>query len=436
MEQPDAGPAKWSIKEKLLFCFSFIFFVLYIFLNPNHIVPYTDYLNKVYIQPFADLLAWLTKDILHIVNPAIEFYNSTLDTVFGYLALLFIFLVAIAGSIIWLVIDRRAPNYLRLYEALTILVRYYLAFTMISYGSFKIIKLQFLSLSPVMLLQTYGSTTPRQFMWSFVGYSAGYNYFIGSFELIAGFLLFFRRTSMLGSLIALGILANVTVLNFSFDINVKLYTIVLTMMALFLLSKQITRLFNFFFLDKIVYPSVDPPIRFKKKWRNTALQVSKYAFILYTIVFGLRANYYRSLQDRDGPVKPPLYGIYDVTTFIRNRDTIKPLTTDAARWNKLIISAPKGNASIMLMGGSFKTFLFKIEPAKKKIGMYTKSDTSDKYTFTYDLSKDSVLVMRGKWHKDSLEIKLKQYDFNKFPLINHRFRWILDHYYIVRDKTQ
>src|SRR5271167_1877603 len=107
MEQPDPGQAEWLLKKKLLFCFFFIFFVLYILLNPNHIIPYTDFLNNVYIQPFAGLIAWLAKDVLHIVNPAIEFYNSTLDTVFGYLALLFIFLVAIAGSLIWLVIDRR-----------------------------------------------------------------------------------------------------------------------------------------------------------------------------------------------------------------------------------------------------------------------------------------------------------------------------------------
>lgn len=435
MEQPGADPAKWSIKQKLLFCFFFIFFVLYSFLNPNHIVPYTDSLNNVYIQPFADLVAWLAKDVLHIVNPAIDFYNSTLDTVFGYLALLFIFLVAICGSLIWVAIDRRARNYHKLYKALTILVRYYLAFTMICYGSFKIVKLQFLSFSPDRLLQTYGSSTPRQFVWSFIGYSAGYNYFIGYLEFAAGLLLFFRRTSTLGSIITAGILANVIVLNFSFDINVKLYSIVLMMMTLFLLSKDITRLFNFFFLNKIVYPRVDPPIRFKKEWINTALLVSKYTIIIYVIFFGLRANFLRTRQGRDSPVKPPLYGIYNVTAFIRNKDTIKPLTTDTARWNKLIISAPKGNASVMLMDGSFKTFVFKLETAKKKIAMYPTSDASDKYTFTYDRSKDSVLVMRGKWHKDSLEIKFKQYDINKFPLINHRFRWILDHYYIVREKT-
>ncbi len=429
MEQPDPGTAEWSLIKKLLFCFFFIFFVLYIFLNPNHIVPYTDFLNKVYIQPFADLIAWLAKDVLHIVSPAIKFYNGTIDSVFGYLSVLFIVLVAISGSLIWLLIGRKTRNYHKLYNALTVLVRYYLAFTMIAYASFKIIKIQFLSLSPVMLLQTYGNSTPKQLAWSFLGYSAGYNYFMGSIELVAGLLLFFRRTTTLGSIIALGILANVIAVNFSFDINVKLYSIVLLTMALFLLSKDITRLFNFFALNKIVYPSVDPSMRFKKEWKNTALLVSKYTFILYVIFFGLRANFYRALGDRDSPVKPPLYGIYNVTTFIRNGDTIKSLATDTTRWGRLIVSAPKGDASIMLIDGGVRPFVFKPESAKKRIVMYARSDTSDKYTFTYDLSKDSVLVMRGKWRRDSLEIKFKQYDFNKFPLINHRFRWILDHYY-------
>jgi len=429
MEQPDPATAEWSIKKKLLFCFFFIFFILYIFLNPNHIVPYSDFLYRFYIQPFGDFIAWLAQDVFHIVNPAIKFYNGTIDSVFGYLTALFIFLMAISSSLIWLVIDSRTRNYHKLYKALTVLVRYYLAFTMIAYGSFKIIKLQFLSLSQVMLLQTYGNSTPKQLLWSFMGYSAGYNYFIGSIEFIAGLLLFFRRTSTLGSIIVLGILANVIAVNFSFDINVKLYSIVLTIMALFLLSKDIIRLFNFFFLNKIVHPSVDPPTHFETKWKNTAFLVSKYAIILYIIFFGLRANFARTLHDRDSPVKPLLYGIYNVTAFIRNKDTIKPLTTDATRWNKLIVSSPKGNASIILMDGRIKSFVFKPEMVKKKIEMYAKSDTSDKYTFTYNQSADSVLVLHGKWHKDSLEIKFKQYDINKFPLINHGFRWIIDHYY-------
>ena len=429
MEQPDPGKAEWSLKKKLLFCFFFIFFVLYIFLNPNHIVPYSDFLNNIYIQPFADLTAWLAKNVLHIVSPAIKFYNGTIDSVFGYLSVLFIFLLAISGALIWLAIDKKARNYHKLYSALTVLVRYYLAFTMIAYASFKIIKIQFLSLSPEMLLQSYGNSTPRQLAWSFLGYSAGYNYFMGSIEFLAGILLFFRRTTTLASVIILGILANVIAVNFSFDINVKLYSIVLIMMALFLLSKDVARLFNFFFLNKIVYPSLDASLRFKKEWKNTALLAAKYVIILYVIFFGLRANFYRALVDRDSPVKPPLYGIYNVTAFIRNKDTIKPLTTDTTRWCKLIVSAPKGNASIMLMGGSIRPFVFKPETAKGRIEMYAKSDTSDKYSFTYALSKDSVLVLQGRWHKDSLEIKFKQYDFNKFPLINHRFRWILDHYY-------
>jgi len=429
MEQPDPGAAEWSLIKKLLFCFFFIFFVLYIFLNPNHIVPYTDFLNSIYIQPFANFIAWLTKDVLHIVNPAIQFYNSTIDSVFGYLSLLFIFLAAVSGSLIWLVIDRRAPNYNKLYKALTVLVRYYLAFTMIAYASFKIIKIQFLSLSPVMLLQIYGNSTPRQLAWSFLGYSAGYNYFMGSIEFAAGLLLLFRRTTTLGSIIAVGILANVIAVNFSFDINVKLYSIVLITMALFLLSKDIGRLFNFFFLNKIIHPVVDPPIRFKEGWKNTALMAAKYTFILYVIFFGLRANFYRTFEDRDSPVKPPLYGIYNVTAFIRNKDTIKPLTTDTTRWSKLIVSAPKGNASVILMDRSLKVFVFKPETVEKKLEMYAKPDTTDKYTFTYHLSKDSVLVLKGRSRKDSLQITFKQYDMNKFPLINHHFRWILDHYY-------
>jgi len=409
-----------------LFCFFFVFFILYIFLNPNGILPYLYYLNIFCIQPFTNLIAWLAKDILHIVNPSVKFYNGTIDTIFGYLTVLFIFLAAIFGSFIWLVIDRRRPHYRFLYKVLIIVLRYYLAVTWIAYGSMKIIKIQFLSLSPDILLQTYGNSTPKELAWSFMGYSTGYNYFIGLAEYAAGLLLFFRRTTALGNMFGLIILANVLAFDYSFEVNVKLLTTVLMVMSLFLLSKDITRFINFFFLNKTVYPADDPPFRFKKKWNNVMLLIIKYAFIFYIIFFDLRGDIARTKRGAFSTIKQPLYGIYNVTTFIRNRDSIKPLTTDTARWNKLIISSPPGNASVMLMNNSFQHFAFQPDTTKKQILMYAKADTSNRYTFTYFQLKDSVLILRGKWHKDSLEIKFKQIDFNTFPIMNRHFHWLSD----------
>jgi uncharacterized membrane protein YphA (DoxX/SURF4 family) len=427
MSQSDLALAEWTPIKKQAFRFFFIFFILYIFLNPNDIVPYSYILHRFYLQPCTNLIAWLSKDIVHIAGPATKFINGTTDTAFGYLTILFIFSVALMGSAIWMLTDRPARNDNKLYSLLIVILRYYLAITWIAYGSMKIIQLQFPPLTPVTLLQTYGGSTPRGLAWTFMGYSAGYNYLIGFTEYAIGLLLFFRRTSTLGSLLSFCALANIMAFNYCFDINVKLLSTVLMIMTLFLLSKYRVGLINFFWLNKIASPEDAAPYDFKNTWKNTTLLMFKFALILYVIFFDLYGDLTRAKQNGSGINKPPLYGIYNVKTFIRNQDTIKPLTTDTSRWNKLIVSSIPGNASVMLMNDSLKYLVVNTDTFKKEIVMHGEKDTLDKYTFTYSLPKADVLVIRGKWHDDSLEIKLQKYDLNKFLLINRSFHWIVDH---------
>lgn len=426
MSQSDLALAEWTPIKKQVFRFFFIFLILYIFLTPNDIVPYSYILHRFYLQPCINLIAWLAKDVVHIAGPATKFINGTTDTAFGYLTILFIFSVALLGSAIWMLIDRPVRNYNKLHSLLIVILRYYLAITWIAYGSMKIIQLQFPPLTPVTLLQTFGNSTPRSLAWTFMGYSAGYNYLIGFTEYVIGLLLFFRRTSTLGSLLAFCALANIMAFNYCFDIDVKLLSTMLMVMTLFLLSKYRIRLVNFFWLNKIVHPEDIPPYNFKKKWQTTTLLIFKFALILYVIFFDLYGDFARAKQN--GAVnKPPLYGIYNVKTFIRNKDTIKPLTTDTTRWNKLIVSSIPGSASVMLMNDSLKYFAFNPDTLKKGIVMHNEKDSLDKYTFTYSKPKADILVIRGKWHNDSLEIKLQKYDLNKFLLVNRSFRWIVDH---------
>jgi len=74
-------------------------------------------------------------------------------------------------------------------------------------------------------------------------------------------------------------------------------------------------------------------------------------------------------------IKPPLYGIYDVQTFVKNNDTLAPLTTDTARWRKLIVSRP-GISAIRLMNDSAKNYTFLPDTVAKRITMYSNSDTA------------------------------------------------------------
>jgi hypothetical protein len=425
MPQSDLALTEWPFIKKHAFRFFFIFFILYIVLTPNDIFRYSYVLHNIFKQPFTGLVIWFGESIFHVAisGPG----NATLDTTFGYPSILFIFLLALTGSTVWAVGDRKASNYNKLYDVLVVVLRYYLAVTWIVYGSVKIIQLQFPPFTPAMLLQTYGNSSPRGLAWAFMGYSAGYNYFIGFTEYAIGLLLFFRRTSTLGNVMGLITLANVIAFNYCYDVHIKLLSSVLMVMTLFLLAKDSRRLINFFLFNKTIQPEDTPTFRFKEKSKNTILLTCKYGFILYVVFFDLYGNFARAKQEGIGTQKPPLYGIYNVKTFIRNKDTIKPLTTDTTRWNKLIVSSVPHNASIMLMNDSMRYFVFNPDTVNKKIVMYAEKDTADKYAFDYSLPKPGVLTIRGKWHKDSLEIDFQQYDLNKFPLNHNSFHWIIDH---------
>ncbi|HVS63755.1 MAG TPA: hypothetical protein VMT85_09690 [Thermoanaerobaculia bacterium] len=81
------------------------------------------------------------------------------------------------------------------------------------------------------LSQTIGESSPMGLLWNMMGYSRLYNLFSGGVDVLGGVLLLFRRTATLGALVAIGAMANVVLLNFAYDVPVKLYSMHLLLMG-------------------------------------------------------------------------------------------------------------------------------------------------------------------------------------------------------------
>src|SRR5207244_5434949 len=103
---------------------------------------------------------------------------------FDYAGTLLFVIAAAIAAIVWSVIDRRRRAYPRLATAAWIVLRYYVATVMFSYGVSKVLKLQFYDLSPGVLHQRIGDTPPMRLMWAFMGYSQPYTVFSGLAEVI------------------------------------------------------------------------------------------------------------------------------------------------------------------------------------------------------------------------------------------------------------
>jgi hypothetical protein len=423
MTSTTAEPVYWSSSRKLTLRFFLLFFIQYIIFNPNGVLPNIDILYEIYIEPIHKLIVWFAANVLHPAKPITIFTNGSGDTTYDYVLLLFIVIAAVIGALIWTLADRKARNYNNLFYWLTVIVRYYVAITMVTYGCVKIIKLQFPGPSPDRLMQPFGNASPMGLAWTYMGYSTGFNYFTGMAELSCGLLLFFRKTATLGAIVGLVVAGNIMAVNYAFDVPVKLLSTILVAMCLYLLSKDAIRLINFFFLNKVAQPANLGPHTFKKRWKNITLTTVKYILVIYTIGMNFYGDVQAMSQYGDKAKKPPLYGIYNVQSFVRNNDSIAPLKTDTTRWDKMSISY-SGSARLVMMNDSSKRYNFVIDTVKHTIIMNTYADTVNKAYYTYSQPTKDMLLLKGKFKKDSLNISLKKYDLNKFLLLRRGFHWV------------
>lgn len=428
MTTTTAEPVYWSPLQKIAFRFFMIFFLLYIFFNPNALEGYTFGLFNIYIQPFHAFIPWLAKHVLHLAKPITAFTGGSGDTTYDYVILLFLTTLSAAGAIIWSIADRKTRNYNKLLYWLTVIVRYYVAITMVSYGSAKIIKLQFPSPSFGRLTEPVGNMSPMGLAWTYMGYSVGYNYFTGFAELITGLLLFFRKTTTLGAIIGLVVAGNIMAINYCFDVPVKLLSTFLAVMCLFLMVRDTTRLVNFFFRNKDAQPSNLSPHRFKAKWKNITLAAIKYLLIVFVLLSNFDNAISIAKTYGDNAKKPPLYGIYSVETFIKNKDTLPPLTTDTTRWSKFWISYA-GGITIKLMNDSLKYYQAKTDTTEKRIVVNNPADTVRVYTLHYSMEKPGIMILKGDWKQDSVYIKMHKLNPGDFPLLKRGFHWVNEYPY-------
>ena len=251
-ESPDAPPV-WTPAQRVLFRFTFAYLVLYIFPFPVDGDP-----NGMYANLWHKLVPWVGKQVFHVeitVRP-----NGSGDTTYNYVQVFCFAVMAAVAAAAWTLLDRKRTAYPRLDRWLRVYVRFDLAATMITYGSVKVIKSQFPDPHLDRLLQPFGDASPMGLLWTFMGASESYNIFTGAGEILGGLLLTTRRTTLLGSLVCFGLMSHVAMLNFSYDVPVKLFSMHLLAMALFLMAPDLKRLARMFVLNRPVDPVVFRPL--------------------------------------------------------------------------------------------------------------------------------------------------------------------------------
>lgn len=431
----------WSIARKiwLLFITVYFSFMLLDFTSSDELFPPFVYtLFKPYTNFWDWLVPWSGKHIFHLNYPITIKPNGSGDTTFNYVLELLWILMGLLIAVIWVLLDKKRSSYNQLAYWVRIIVRYYLAFTLCGYGFIKVVQLQFAPPGLLRFTQTYGDSSPMGLAWTFIGYSKGYNIFIGSSEVIAGFLLFFKRTALFGSLIAMTVMMNVAAMNLAYDIPVKIYSISLVIMAAWLAWYDIKRLVNIFFLN-ITAPPARLVMPLKTRWKKILQSIFKIIAICFTLYSTLWAAIKNYSKYGEGAPKPPLYGIYNVETFIKNNVTQPPLTTDTARWKQMIIEYP-GNIIVKSMADSMNGFVLKLDTNKHTAVLNSYRDSSKIFAFNYSKPDNDHLIFTGNapflfdkklkdFKLDSTMIIMKRFDEKNFRLVNRGFHWINEYPY-------
>lgn len=411
----------WTTMEKIGFRFSFIYLGLFIIFKNNGAFPYWPYVVEKPSILLEKFIPWIGEHVLNLSYEFPVYTGGSGDGTFSYIVLLLFFVVALFGTLIWSLLDKKRTGYKKLYYWLTVAIRFYVALMLINYGLFKVIKLQFSYPSFNRLLQPYGESSPMGLAWTFLGFSKGYNIFMGILEILAGLMLF-RRTMTVGAIITLMAALNVMMVNYFYDVPVKIVSTHLVIMVLFLLSNNIKQLIRFFFTNSPVQLSViNRPFEMKKPLFYASYGI-KYLIIGYALIYAPIKIYESQYTWGSKAPKPALYGLYEVSSFISNNDTIPANIEDKNRWRYLIMER-KGRVSIHMMDKSRIHYKTTIDTILNKLTFENYRDTTEVFVLNYKKT-DSTLNFETIFKNDTLKVNTKRLTKNDFLLMNRGYHWI------------
>lgn len=412
----------WSSFQKIAFRFSFLTIGLFVLLVNNGAYPFYYNIFGWMVELLHAFIPWVGKNILKLSYDITVFTNGSGDTTYDYVILFAILCVAVPGTLIWSLLDRKRKNYSTLFYWLTVAVRFYVGFMLFNYGMYKVIKMQFPFPGVGRLMQPYGNSSPMGLAWTFLGFSKGYNLFMGVAE-VAALLLLFRRTVTIGAIITLMTTANVMAVNYFYDVPVKIVSTSLFLLTVFLLIPDLKRLFKFFFTGQTVsLPAMPAPIIHKRWLRITGFSL-KYLVIAWVVIVGIIEIAASSKEYGDAAPKTPLYGAYFVKSFVVNNDTVPPLMTDTTYWKHLIIQWGE-YAQIKFLNDSTRGYSMKIDTVARTLYLKQRLDTTNKSLLTYQLVDDKNILLKGTVKNDSVAILLNRKTEKDFRLTNRGFRWI------------
>ncbi|WP_227980898.1 DoxX family protein [Nocardia spumae] len=444
VEQADPVPAAaepeeparpgWNPLTRIAFRFTFLYLGLFCLSYPQVVFAFTGWFGS-----------WLDSDAVlwqgRLLRPVLEWTGRTVfgvrpvlspngsgDQTILWVLVFCVLVVAVAGTLVWSVLDRRRRDYRRLAGWFLIFLRLCLGAQMLNYGFAKVIPTQMPEPALSTLLTPFGDLTPMAVLWSQVGMSPAYEILLGAAEVLAGVLLFVPRTATVGAMLALVSMAQVFVLNMTFDVPVKILSGHLLLISLVLLAPQARRLADVLVLDRPVGRSTAPyPFRTPRSRLIAALVQAGIGIWVGVALVHVGTQ----LWDRGpGRPEPPLYGIWKVEEFTRDGQPVPPLSTDTARWQRIVFDYP-GVMHYQRVDGTLVRTGAQVDTGTRHLALVAPprrpgAAPAPLGDFHYDQQGPDVLRFTGELEGRPVTLTLHRQDPDALPQRSHGFRWIQD----------
>jgi hypothetical protein len=192
-------------------------------------------------------------------------------------------LFSILFPFLWLFLEQKQKiNSAKVYGILYSGIRYCIAFTIASFGWKKFYGLQFIvptEISNMPMNQQSG----EWLTWYYFGYSHAFGIIIAVIQIIGGYLLLFKKTWLIGSILLFSLLFNLTLINIFYHMNAGalLQSILLTIGVLYLVLLDLRKLIDFFFKSKSSLQSVQVNGVFLKNMLRLSAIVLSLLFTIY-----------------------------------------------------------------------------------------------------------------------------------------------------------
>jgi hypothetical protein len=456
----DPAHTPWSLPKRLLFRFALLYFALYAlpFPFPELWSTFGGMLRELGVDTSQPSWAWTGKvNELFYGDPAdqsavgvyegcwqgltsaagerigldvIHQPTGSGDTAHDLLKLglsaAIALLLTVSWSTLWSLLGLRR-GHPGLAKGLHLAVRWYLAFVLLGYGIIKLYAGQFSYPSLYRLANPIGDTSPMGLVWTFMGFSKPYEVFSGLGECLAGLLLFSRRTSLLGCLVAIAVMANVAMINWAYDVPVKLFSTNLLLFAAALTLPDLRRLWCVFVANCPAPPADVRLTRFT--WLNAALVVFGTVWVGCHLYLAHQGN--MQVLEQRTETRPELHGLWEVEKMVLGGAEVA--ATDPSRWKTLAVEnggrvwvrTAAGNMQWLQLAAGKDPATLSVAPMGKDV---TRADAVDwavergektvktpmpeprtfaDYGVLVDVTRPS-LVLRGPWQGSELELHLVQ----------------------------